>query len=840
MDPTRSPRAYTDSQKAPTVTPSAMDVKLNVDTEERVCEPNPNDVLCGRGGSINSHGGNENFRKLVEKRKRVYLTARFKREKRLIASSIVTEIRNMNPSGRFLAKTAGKDGPWYDIGDEKARDKTSQALRENAPTIRAEIEVEINAQIKERKQDEELDQEEERKQNPTAYPPPPPPAGYYPPHWGEYYYSYYYGHARPPPPPPHLAHLAPPPPPPHLAHLAPPPHLAHLAPPPPPHLAHASHSAHAPPQPPYPYPPPPAGAYWGVPPTSSTSPQEATSRPTSHEEFKDEPPAGAYWGVPPTSSNSSREAASRPTSHEEFKEEPTEDIDLSSSQEDKDHRLAMDLQHQEHVENFEVRKRNYQADPQTMRNGFSGSFVTVGRPAPRPYREHYNDKPCKMQKTESAFAAMKVDDSKKPLTQEELDHRLAVALQDKEDSEVRRRVEASADTSRRTSRSNAFSQVQRVNRGAFMGYETSAFGQTANYVSSVVPSSVLAWTKASVSFGGHSSTSEQDSKPAYKQVPQKISEQSGQRVVPSGRAMGYSPINLPRDEVDSIIAEVDNHNQVQHSVNQGSDEHNSSLLSQVANHILGTLGSSWDTNAVYKPDTGDSSSTGFSRPTPDRQRSTRNNNNSGAISKVDPEGQEVGIMDFRDESSMPPPEPRADIDWPSRVGSCHTWMLPETIGAGAAALFGTNGGTNGGGSSTNTRGSFTNFQNFGISPVNSLEMDASATASHSSVGGGSLCQVFDKDPNSIGHEETGMHSPMHYGIIHQVPSWERSMRSKSPLSMGSEEDDSHLIDARMDKFERMGNGGHQHHPHPLMTPICDDERSEPELGDDGMDCEWEE
>lgn len=111
--------------------------------DDRIDVPLENDVLCGRGGSINSHKGNEQFRCLVEKRKRVYLTARFKREKRLIASSIVTEIRGMNPPGRFLARKGDKDsGYWYDIGDEKARDKTSQALRENAPSIRAEIEVE--------------------------------------------------------------------------------------------------------------------------------------------------------------------------------------------------------------------------------------------------------------------------------------------------------------------------------------------------------------------------------------------------------------------------------------------------------------------------------------------------------------------------------------------------------------------------------------------------------------------------------------------------------------------------------------------------------------------------
>mmetsp|Transcript_27702 Transcript_27702/g.40891 ORF Transcript_27702/g.40891 Transcript_27702/m.40891 type:complete len:552 (-) Transcript_27702:181-1836(-) len=99
-------------------------------------EPRVNDVLCGRGGYINSHPGNERFRQLVEKRKRVYLSARFKQEKRLVANSIVSDIRDNK--GRFLAKNTST-GEWHDIGDEKSRDKTSQALRENAPTIRADI-----------------------------------------------------------------------------------------------------------------------------------------------------------------------------------------------------------------------------------------------------------------------------------------------------------------------------------------------------------------------------------------------------------------------------------------------------------------------------------------------------------------------------------------------------------------------------------------------------------------------------------------------------------------------------------------------------------------------------
>ena len=100
-----------------------------------------NDVLCGRGGTINAHPGNEQYRKFVERKKRVYLTARFKREKRLIAQSIVDEIRALDPPGRFLLKDA-RESIWRDVGDEKARDKTSQALRENAGIVRKEMEEE--------------------------------------------------------------------------------------------------------------------------------------------------------------------------------------------------------------------------------------------------------------------------------------------------------------------------------------------------------------------------------------------------------------------------------------------------------------------------------------------------------------------------------------------------------------------------------------------------------------------------------------------------------------------------------------------------------------------------
>jgi len=100
-----------------------------------------NDVLCGRGGMTNHHAGNIFFRKLVRHHQESYLLAS-KRDKAGVAKSIVENIRNLKPPGRFLKKSRdiGPNGVWEEIGDRKAREKTSQALRERAPELREELE----------------------------------------------------------------------------------------------------------------------------------------------------------------------------------------------------------------------------------------------------------------------------------------------------------------------------------------------------------------------------------------------------------------------------------------------------------------------------------------------------------------------------------------------------------------------------------------------------------------------------------------------------------------------------------------------------------------------------
>lgn len=100
-----------------------------------VTDPRDTDVLCGRGGAALRHPGNQTYRRLVNLNKGLYITC-LKTEKLKISRSIVAAIREQN--GRFLERDA-KKGTWFDIGDKKAIEKTSQALREGQPKLRKQM-----------------------------------------------------------------------------------------------------------------------------------------------------------------------------------------------------------------------------------------------------------------------------------------------------------------------------------------------------------------------------------------------------------------------------------------------------------------------------------------------------------------------------------------------------------------------------------------------------------------------------------------------------------------------------------------------------------------------------
>ena len=127
---------------------------------EGIARPGLHDTLLGRGGKINCHPGNLKFHSLVASYKSGYNDApRWK--KAGIARELVMEWRRLDPPGRFLArmdktmadakKEAGEqkesngDGIggrgekkkqkdiqslWYEVGEEKAHEKTMHCLRQ--------------------------------------------------------------------------------------------------------------------------------------------------------------------------------------------------------------------------------------------------------------------------------------------------------------------------------------------------------------------------------------------------------------------------------------------------------------------------------------------------------------------------------------------------------------------------------------------------------------------------------------------------------------------------------------------------------------------------------------
>jgi hypothetical protein len=79
-------------------------------------------------GGTNHHPGNIKFRLVIEEKKEEYRTSQ-RDQKPILAMQVVTNWRGMDPPGRFLKLNAAS-GLWDDIGNEAARIKCSQTLRE--------------------------------------------------------------------------------------------------------------------------------------------------------------------------------------------------------------------------------------------------------------------------------------------------------------------------------------------------------------------------------------------------------------------------------------------------------------------------------------------------------------------------------------------------------------------------------------------------------------------------------------------------------------------------------------------------------------------------------------
>lgn len=96
---------------------------------EVINEQNSNDVICGRGSSINEHPGNQLFRQLVSESKSSYQAATSKRKKRTISEGIVDKIHSLNPPGRFLIKSLKYETGYIEMTIAQAVDKTCAAFQ---------------------------------------------------------------------------------------------------------------------------------------------------------------------------------------------------------------------------------------------------------------------------------------------------------------------------------------------------------------------------------------------------------------------------------------------------------------------------------------------------------------------------------------------------------------------------------------------------------------------------------------------------------------------------------------------------------------------------------------
>jgi hypothetical protein len=108
---------------------AAEEMRVAEEEEESrpaIWEPAEEDVLSGRGASVNAHGGNKKFRALCFARKPEFEAGNHA-AKRRIATEIVAV--STNTSGKFLKKKIDK-GPWYEMTNEQAILKACQVMRD--------------------------------------------------------------------------------------------------------------------------------------------------------------------------------------------------------------------------------------------------------------------------------------------------------------------------------------------------------------------------------------------------------------------------------------------------------------------------------------------------------------------------------------------------------------------------------------------------------------------------------------------------------------------------------------------------------------------------------------
>lgn len=106
-----------------------------------ITSPTELDVINGRGQGVQRHPGNMKYRNVVYLNKGLYAKCP-RSDKSKISKGIVAAIRQVG--GRFLEFDEAS-GVYNDIGDKKAYEKTSQALREGQSKIKKQMYKEMGS-----------------------------------------------------------------------------------------------------------------------------------------------------------------------------------------------------------------------------------------------------------------------------------------------------------------------------------------------------------------------------------------------------------------------------------------------------------------------------------------------------------------------------------------------------------------------------------------------------------------------------------------------------------------------------------------------------------------------
>jgi hypothetical protein len=270
---------------------------------------------------------------------------------------------------------------------------------------------------------------------------------------------------------------------------------------------------------------------------------------------------------------------------------------------------------------------------------------------------------------------------------------------------------------------------------------------------------------------------------------------------------------------------------------------NASLMSQVANHILGSFGS-WQMDGTASicggastslfPIFYENDSKAPNMPQAPPSEYVHNDIDDEEMNcEVEWEGQEVQLvvedrLNNDDKQRMPPPSPVAANHLRrggggnshhsygrdghimgastafSSLGSCHSW-LPEQMAA-ASSYF--SGRTDPDDDIVDDPMMMMHHGDYNSTGVANSSIAHSAAENYSmageSIGGASLTKVFDNnvhhvDPRDHHHhhhhqrtmsqsQQNMMSSPaFNHRELHQIPSWERSLRSRSPSSFNDDE-----------------------------------------------------